>query len=126
MKGLVLAGGSGTRLYPIAKGVSKQLLSIYDGSMGYESISGLVRSLVSSDYNLRVTECETAALNVQAYENVPLKPHDKTFLRDFPESMHKRYRDETPPRYARLAEHFYGEHKRVREGIEQQGEMFGA
>ncbi|MBO6030427.1 MAG: hypothetical protein J6Q22_03055 [Prevotella sp.] len=43
--------------------------------------SGLTRSLISSDYNLRVTECKTAAWIVQAYENVPLKTHDKTFLR---------------------------------------------
>ena len=56
--------------------------------------SGLTRSLMSSDYNLRVTECKTAAWIVQAYENVPLRTHDKTFLRDVPESMYKRHRDE--------------------------------
>lgn len=79
--------------------------------------SGLTRSLVNSDYNLRVFECKTAAWNMLAYTDQPLKPFDKTFLRDIPKSTFDKTRDAMPARFARRAEHFYSEYRRVRQGV---------
>lgn len=79
--------------------------------------SGLTRSLVNSDYNLRVFECKTAAWNMLAYQNTPLKSFDKTFLRDIPKETFEKTRDMMPMRFAKRAEHFYSEYRRVRQGV---------
>lgn len=79
--------------------------------------SGLTRSLVNSDYNLRVYECKAAAWNMLAYKEAPLRPFDKTFLRDVPKTTFDETRDMMPARFARRAEHFYSEYRRVRQGV---------
>ena len=66
--------------------------------------SGLTRSLVNSDYNLRVYECKTAAWNMLAYTEQPLKTFDKTFLRDIPKATFDKTRIAMPARFARRAE----------------------
>ena len=79
--------------------------------------SGLTRSLVNSDYNLRVYECKTAAWNMLAYTDQPLKTFDKTFLRDIPKATFDKTRIAMPARFTRRAEHFYSEYRRVRQGV---------
>jgi galactokinase len=79
--------------------------------------SGLTRSLMQSDYNLRVAECKTAAWNVQAYYDEPLKEQKLTFLRDVDKAKFEKVKDKMPARFARRAEHFYSEYKRVREAV---------
>ena len=79
--------------------------------------SGLTRSLVNSDYNLRVFECKTAAWNMLAYMGQPLKDFSKTYLRDIPKATFDRTKNAMPKRFARRAEHFYSEYRRVRQGV---------
>ena len=79
--------------------------------------SGLTRSLVTSDYNLRVSECKAAAWNMLAFTDQPLKTLDKTFLRDVSKETYAKTKERMPARFARRAEHFYTEYRRVRQGV---------
>ena len=107
---------------PCLGGEKKSALNREDlgGSLPFEIgifFSGLTRSLVNSDYNLRVYECKTAAWNMLAYTDQPLKTFDKTFLRDIPKATFEKTRIAMPARFARRAEHFYSEYRRVRQGV---------
>lgn len=97
------------RLIPRAASMPPMKIGIF--------FSGLTRSLINSNYNLRVHECRTAAWILQAYDNVPLKTPDKTFLRDVSRDALAKYQDKMPERFVKRATHFYSEYRRVREGI---------
>ena len=80
--------------------------------------SGVTRKLTGTDYNLRVSECKTAAWIMQAYEDIPLKELQDTRLRDVTEEVFLRHENKMPERFARRARHFYTECDRVVDGVQ--------
>ncbi len=80
--------------------------------------SGVTRKLTDTDYNLRVTECKTAAWMVQAYEGLPLKSLKDTRLRDVDKQLFNRHKDKMPERFSKRVQHFYSECERVNKGVE--------
>lgn len=93
----------------------KNLENIFEVAIFF---SGVTRNLVGTDYNLRVSECKTAAWMIQAYEDIPLKPLTETKLGYIDERLYKKNEKRIPCRFNKRVKHFYTECDRVRKGIE--------
>ncbi len=80
--------------------------------------SGLERSLAGSKYNMRVDECRSAAYSMLAYAGIEYGKIADTNLRDVPFDVYLQYKDRLPESFAKRAEHFYNEARRVEKSVE--------
>ncbi|MCQ2385772.1 MAG: GHMP kinase [Clostridia bacterium] len=79
---------------------------------------GLERSLASSKFNMRVDECRSAAYALMAYAGMDYGKFGETNLRDVPYEVYLKYKDRLPLNFAKRAEHWYTEYRRVEAGAE--------
>lgn len=80
--------------------------------------SGLERSLASSKFNMRVDECRSAAYALKAFSGMEYGKFEETNLRDVPYETYLEYKNRLPENWAKRAEHWYSEFKRVEAGAE--------
>lgn len=88
--------------------------------------SGIERTLAGSKFNMRVDECRSAAYALKAFAGMDYGKFSETFLRDVPFEVFQKYKDKLPENWARRAEHWYSEFKRVEAGAEawRRGDIF--
>ncbi|MGM9643925.1 MAG: galactokinase family protein [Eubacteriales bacterium] len=80
--------------------------------------SGLERSLAGSKFNMRVDECRSAAYALKALSGMEYGKFEETNLRDVPYEVYLKYKDKLPENWAKRAEHWYTEYRRVEAGVE--------
>lgn len=80
--------------------------------------SGLERSLASSKFNMRVDECRSAAYALKAFSGMEYGKFEETNLRDVPYETYLEYKNRLPENWAKRAEHWYTEFRRVEAGAE--------
>ena len=80
--------------------------------------SGMERSLAGTKFNMRVDEARSAAYALKALSGMEYGKFSETNLRDVPEEVFRKYQDRLPETWARRAEHWYTEYRRVEAGAE--------
>ncbi len=80
--------------------------------------SGLERSLAGSKFNMRVDEARSAAYALKAFAGMEYGKFNDTVLRDVPFDIFEKYKRKLPENWAKRAEHFYSEFRRVQLGAE--------
>lgn len=80
--------------------------------------SGLEHNLSSSKFNMRVDELRSAAYSLLAYAGLPYGKFKQTNCRDVPFEVYDKYRDKLPLNFAKRADHWFSEFKRVEAGAE--------
>lgn len=78
--------------------------------------SGIERTLAGSKFNMRVDECRSAAYALMAFANMEYGKFSETFLRNVPYETYLAHKSKLPENWAKRAEHWYSEFKRVEEG----------
>lgn len=80
--------------------------------------SGVERTLAGSKFNMRVDEVRSAAYALKAYAGMEYGKFKETHLREVPYEIYQQYKGRLPESWARRAEHYYSEQRRVQEGAE--------
>lgn len=80
--------------------------------------SGVERTLAGSKFNMRVDEVRSAAYALKAYAGMEYGKFKETHLREVPYEIYQQYKDRLPENWAKRAEHYYSEQRRVQEGAE--------
>ena len=108
-------------LYLDTKDDSFELIPVNPKMPLYEFVvffSGLERSLATSKFNMRVDECRSAAYCLKAFSGMEYGKFEETYLRDVPFETYLKYKDKLPLNFAKRAEHWYTEFKRVEQAAE--------
>ena len=108
-------------LYLDTRDDSYELIPTHPNMKPYEIaifFSGVERTLAGSKFNMRVDECRSAAYALKAYAGMEYGKFKDTYLREVPYEVFLQHKDKLPVNFAKRAEHWFTEFRRVQAGAE--------